>query len=45
MHGGIHVFAEENERALCFEYLQGGSLDKYISSKIMQYIESIIIYE
>jgi hypothetical protein len=34
-HGGKFVFAEENERALCFEYLQGGSLDKYVSGNIM----------
>ncbi|CAM0901629.1 unnamed protein product [Alopecurus aequalis] len=32
-HGGKYVFADENERALCFEYLQGGSLDKHVSNE------------
>jgi pyruvate dehydrogenase phosphatase len=44
-YDGKYVFADENERVLCFEYLQGGSLDKHISSKIMQYTENIIMHE
>ncbi|CAM0901614.1 unnamed protein product [Alopecurus aequalis] len=32
-YDGEYVFAEENERALCFEYLQGGSLDKHVSDE------------
>ncbi|KAM3214446.1 hypothetical protein ACQJBY_066754 [Aegilops geniculata] len=32
-HGGIYVWAEVDERVLCFEYLQGGSLDKHVSDK------------
>uniref|UniRef100_A0ACD5Y9W4 Uncharacterized protein n=1 Tax=Avena sativa TaxID=4498 RepID=A0ACD5Y9W4_AVESA len=32
-HDGIYVFAEENERALCFEFLEGGSLDKHVSDE------------
>lgn len=30
-YGGKYVFAGKNERALCFEYLEGGSLEKYVS--------------
>uniref|UniRef100_A0ACD5VIT7 Uncharacterized protein n=1 Tax=Avena sativa TaxID=4498 RepID=A0ACD5VIT7_AVESA len=30
-YNGEHVFARVEERALCFEYLQGGSLDKHLS--------------
>uniref|UniRef100_A0ACD5Y918 Uncharacterized protein n=1 Tax=Avena sativa TaxID=4498 RepID=A0ACD5Y918_AVESA len=29
-YDGKYVFAEENERALCFEYLEGGILEKYV---------------
>ncbi|CAM0901584.1 unnamed protein product [Alopecurus aequalis] len=32
-YGGKYVFAEENERILCLEYLQGGSLDKHVSDE------------
>ncbi|XP_047051552.1 putative disease resistance protein RGA1 [Lolium rigidum] len=32
-YGGNYVFAEQNKRALCFEYLEGGSLDKHISDE------------
>jgi len=32
-YNGEYVFADENERALCFEYLQGGSLDKHVSDE------------
>uniref|UniRef100_A0ACD5Y923 Uncharacterized protein n=1 Tax=Avena sativa TaxID=4498 RepID=A0ACD5Y923_AVESA len=32
-YNGKYVFAEENERALCFEYLEGGSLEKYVSDE------------
>lgn len=28
---GQYVFARVEERALCFEYLQGGSLDRHLS--------------
>uniref|UniRef100_A0ACD5Y4H8 Uncharacterized protein n=1 Tax=Avena sativa TaxID=4498 RepID=A0ACD5Y4H8_AVESA len=31
-YDGEYVFADENERALCFEYL-GGSLDKHVSDE------------
>ncbi|VAI53334.1 unnamed protein product [Triticum turgidum subsp. durum] len=32
-HGGEYIFALVEERVLCFEYLQGGSLDKYITDE------------
>ncbi|XP_047047367.1 disease resistance protein RGA5-like [Lolium rigidum] len=32
-HNGELVFCKENKRALCFEYLQGGSLDKHVSDE------------
>lgn len=32
-HNGDLVRAQEIERALCFEYMQGGSLDKHISDE------------
>uniref|UniRef100_A0ACD5XQD5 Uncharacterized protein n=1 Tax=Avena sativa TaxID=4498 RepID=A0ACD5XQD5_AVESA len=32
-YDGGYVFADENERALCFEYLSGGSLDKHVSNE------------
>ncbi|KQJ87119.1 probable LRR receptor-like serine/threonine-protein kinase At4g29180 isoform X2 [Brachypodium distachyon] len=32
-YNGEYIFAHVEERALCFEYLQGGSLDKYISDE------------
>ncbi|VAI92585.1 unnamed protein product [Triticum turgidum subsp. durum] len=32
-HGGKYVWAEVDERVLCFEYLQGGSLDKHVSDE------------
>ncbi|XP_020195944.1 putative disease resistance protein RGA3 [Aegilops tauschii subsp. strangulata] len=32
-HGGKYVFASEDKRVLCFEYLQGGSLDKHVSDE------------
>jgi serine/threonine protein kinase len=44
-YNGDYVFADENERALCFEYLQGGSLDKHVSGKILQHMENIILCE
>ena len=34
-YGGKYVFAEVNERALCFEYMEGGSLENYVSGKMM----------
>ncbi|WVZ96313.1 hypothetical protein U9M48_041968 [Paspalum notatum var. saurae] len=33
-HEGELVFAKEMERVLCFEYMQGGSLDQYISGDV-----------
>jgi hypothetical protein len=44
-HNGDYVFAKMNERALCFEYLQGGSLDKHVSGEIMHCIGNIIMRE
>ncbi|CAM0901618.1 unnamed protein product [Alopecurus aequalis] len=35
-YDGKYVFGERNERALCFEYMEGRSLDKYISDKPSQ---------
>lgn len=32
-YNGEHVFAKLVERALCYEYLEGGSLDKHISDE------------
>ncbi|CAL5051383.1 unnamed protein product [Urochloa decumbens] len=32
-YNGQYVYAEVKERALCFEYLQGGSLDKHVSDE------------
>lgn len=37
---GKHVSARVKERFLCSEYLQGGSLDKHLSSMIMLYLHS-----
>ena len=37
-HNGEHVSARVEERALCSEYLQGGSLDKHLSSMNMLYL-------
>lgn len=31
---GQYHFAKITERALCFEYMEGGSLDKYLSGMI-----------
>ncbi|KQJ92897.1 hypothetical protein BRADI_3g01460v3 [Brachypodium distachyon] len=32
-YNGEYIFANVEERVLCFEYLQGGSLDKHISAE------------
>jgi len=32
-YGGEYIFAHVEERVLCFEYLQGGSLDKHITDE------------
>ncbi|XP_037441873.1 receptor-like cytoplasmic kinase 176 isoform X1 [Triticum dicoccoides] len=32
-HNGRYVFAMVEDRALCFEYLEGGSLDKHLSDE------------
>ena len=32
-HEGEHVFAKLQERLLCFEYMQGGSLQEYMGGK------------
>ncbi|KAF6998436.1 hypothetical protein CFC21_014558 [Triticum aestivum] len=32
-HNGERVFAKSQERVLCFEYMQGGSLEKYIADE------------
>jgi len=32
-HNGDKIFAKEMERILCFEYMEGGSLDKHISDE------------
>jgi len=32
-YNGQYVYAGAEERALCFEYLQGGSLDKHLSDE------------
>ncbi|VAI18405.1 unnamed protein product [Triticum turgidum subsp. durum] len=32
-HNGKYVFAMVEDRALCFEYLEGGSLDKHLSDE------------
>lgn len=37
-HNGEHVSARVEERALCSEYLPGGSLDRHLSSMIMLYL-------
>jgi interleukin-1 receptor-associated kinase 1 len=34
-YNGNLVRAQEMERALCFEYMQGGSLDKHISGILL----------
>jgi serine/threonine protein kinase len=44
-HNGELIFCKVNERALCFEYLQGGSLDEHVSGKIMHCIGNIIMRE
>lgn len=35
LHNGKYVVVHVEERALCFEYLQRGSLDKYLSGMIV----------
>ena len=42
-HGGKYVFASEDKRVLCFEYLQGGSLDKHVSGKIVIHLDNIMV--
>lgn len=37
MYNGEYVFAHVEERVLCFEYLQHGSLDKSISGTMVHY--------
>jgi len=37
-HNGKHVSARVQERYLCSEYLEGGDLDKHLSSMIMLYL-------
>jgi hypothetical protein len=37
-HNGEYVFARVEERALCFEYLHGGGLDKHLSGMMNVYI-------
>jgi hypothetical protein len=44
-YSGKYVWAEEDKRVLCFEYLQGGSLDKHISGKIVLYLDNITMHE
>jgi len=34
-HNGDKIFAKEMERILCFEYMEGGSLDKHISGILL----------
>ena len=41
-HKDEYIFAHVEERVLCFEYLQAGSLDKHISGIILLY--SIILH-
>ena len=36
-HNGKHVMAEKTDWALCFEYLQNGSLGRYISGTAVQH--------
>ena len=36
-YDGRHILAEKANRALCFEYLQNGSLDRYISGMAAQH--------
>ena len=38
-YNGQYVYAGAEERALCFEYLQGGSLDKHLSGMIVLYFD------
>lgn len=40
-HNGKYVFAMVEDRALCFEYLEGGSLDKHLSGMILLYSDNI----
>lgn len=35
LHNGKYVVVHVEERALCFEYLQRGSLDKYLSGMFL----------
>jgi hypothetical protein len=36
---GKTIFAERTYRALCFEYMQNGSLQKHISGTVVIFIE------
>jgi serine/threonine protein kinase len=43
-HGG-YVFADTQERILCYEYLPRGSLDKYLYGILLYLILSLILVE
>jgi hypothetical protein len=39
---GRKIVAEQDNRALCFEYLQNGSLDRYISGTAVQHFSFLL---
>ncbi|VAI53338.1 unnamed protein product [Triticum turgidum subsp. durum] len=41
---GEYVFAHVEERVLCFEYLQGGSLDNHISGMMLLCLDHIVLH-
>lgn len=44
LHNDKFVLAHVEERALCFEYLERGSLDKYLSGMIVSGFWTIFYY-
>ena len=43
-HNGEYVSARVEERALCFEYLEGGSLDEYLEGgSLVEHLSSMIM--
>jgi pyruvate dehydrogenase phosphatase len=43
-YDGAPVLAKVEERALCFEYMRGGSLDKRLSGMTMLYLYYIVLH-
>ena len=44
-HNGRNIVVERSNRALCFEYVQNGSLERYISGTALQHFYLLIFYK